>query len=129
MQSKAKQAEQEFREAFERLKANRPERLERGAQVTQNNVAREAGTCPSSLRKERYPTLLLEIQAYKSMHRDSAARNKKRSDNRTKSTKERLSAFKRQRDELVSIIETQRDHIAHLTEELERLTEGKVTPL
>ncbi len=129
MQSKAKTAEQEFREAFERLKSNQPERLDRGSAVTQNNVAREAGCDPSALKKDRYPLLVTEIQAYKTMERDSSARSRKGNDNRTKSCQDRLNACKKQRDELMSVIEAQRDHIAHLTEEVERLTEGKVTPL
>ena len=127
MSSKTKTAEQEFREAFERLKTNKPERLEKGSQVTQNNVAREAGRDPSSLRKGRYPTLIYEIQAYTTVIRESATKKKQRSDNRTRSSRNQLKSYKRQRDELVSIIEAQRDHIDRLTEELEQLKEGKIT--
>lgn len=57
-------AEQRFREAFQRLKANKPTLLEPGTAVTQNNVAREAGCDPSALRKTRFPSLIREIQAH-----------------------------------------------------------------
>jgi len=126
---KNKTAEQEFREAFERLKANLPEKLEKGVKVTQNNVAREAGRDPSSLKKERYPTLIYEIQAYTTVIRESETKKKKRSDNRSRSSKEQLESYKRQRDELMSIIEAQRDYIDRLTEELHQFKEGKVTIL
>mgnify|MGYP003629439734 FL=1 len=59
-----KSAEQEFRDAFDRLKKGKTIRLPLGAAVTQNNVAREAGRDPSALKKDRYPLLILEVQAY-----------------------------------------------------------------
>lgn len=62
-------AERRFREAFERLKAGEPLRLGRDTEVTQNNVAKEAGTDPSALRRSRYPALVTDIQAYRSSRR------------------------------------------------------------
>ena len=59
-------AERRFREAFERLKAGEPIRLNKDVEVTQNNVAKEAGTDPSALRRSRYPALVTDIQAYRS---------------------------------------------------------------
>jgi hypothetical protein len=56
--------ETRFREAFERLKAGIPKVLESGSEATQNNTAREAGKHPSALRRERFPDLVDEIQAY-----------------------------------------------------------------
>jgi hypothetical protein len=57
-----KSAEEYLRDAFERLKNNTPELLPKGTRVSQNNVAREAGSDPSALRKTRYPLLIIEIQ-------------------------------------------------------------------
>lgn len=57
-------AEQRFREAFERLKSGCPELLPPGSLVSQNNVALEAGCTPSALRKERFPTLVSDIQRH-----------------------------------------------------------------
>lgn len=57
-------AEQRFRQAFERLKLNKPQVVAPGTQVSQNNVAKEAGCDPSALRKSRFPSLVREIQAY-----------------------------------------------------------------
>lgn len=48
-------AEQRFRLAFERLKANKPNVLNPGSVVSQNNVAREAKCDPSALRKSESP--------------------------------------------------------------------------
>jgi len=62
-------AERRFREAFERLKAGEPLRLDKDTEVTQNNVAKEAGTDPSALRRSRYPALVADIQAYRSSRR------------------------------------------------------------
>jgi hypothetical protein len=57
-------AEQRFRQAFERLKADKPQVLAAGTPVSQNNVAKEADCDPSALRKSRFPSLVREIQAY-----------------------------------------------------------------
>ena len=124
-----KSAEQQFRDAFERLKCGKPQVVDRGAEVTQNNVAREAGCDPSALKKDRYPILVSEIQAYKAVEREQAAKTNKGSDNRTKSVGEKLRACRRQRDELMSVIDAQRDYIAQLSDEIESLKEGKVSRL
>lgn len=57
-------AEMMFRDAFERLKHDKPIRLPKGTPVTQNNVAKESGRDPSALRKSRYPQLIREIQKW-----------------------------------------------------------------
>lgn len=57
-------AEKLFRDAFERLKSNKPINVARDTLVTQNNVAKEAGRDPSALRKARYPRLIREIQKW-----------------------------------------------------------------
>jgi hypothetical protein len=57
-------AEQNFQDAFYRLKRDMPKILPKGTPVTQNNVAREAGRDPSSLKKSRYPALIDEIQSW-----------------------------------------------------------------
>lgn len=64
MPSATETAEGRFREAFARLKAGKPSVLGPGTAVSQNNVAKEAGTDPTALRKARYPALIREIQAY-----------------------------------------------------------------
>ena len=55
-------AEQLYRDAFLRLKQGKPLRLKKGAPVTQNNVAKEAGRDPSALKKSRFPELIREIK-------------------------------------------------------------------
>lgn len=57
-------AEKLFKDAFERLKCDKPVRLPRGTPVSQNNVAKEAGRDPSALRKSRYPRLIRAIQKW-----------------------------------------------------------------
>jgi hypothetical protein len=59
-----KTAEDQFREAFIRLKTGAPKNLPPGTIVSQNNVSREAGCDPSALRKNRYPGLIGEIQEH-----------------------------------------------------------------
>ncbi|MCL6270759.1 hypothetical protein M3P05_12575 [Sansalvadorimonas sp. 2012CJ34-2] len=61
-------AEAMFREAFERLKKNTPNRLPKGTFVSQNNVAKEAGVDPSALRSVRYPDLSAEIKQWVRAH-------------------------------------------------------------
>lgn len=70
MSSEADQltAEQRFRQAFERLKADEPKVLSKGTPVSQNNVAKEAGVGPTAFKKARFPSLIREIQAYVELH-------------------------------------------------------------
>ncbi len=64
MTSNKETAEARFGAAFERLKANSPIVVAVGTPVSQNNVALEAGTDTTALRKSRYPTLVKAIQDY-----------------------------------------------------------------
>ena len=95
-------AEQRFREAFERLKFGVPQVLPKGSNVSQNNVAKEAGCDPSALKKARFPLLVLEIQEWINTHKidqpisDRQKNLKQQKRNRT--TKEALEALKIQRD-------------------------------
>jgi hypothetical protein len=97
-----------YRAAFERLKKNEPQRLPKGTPISQNNVAKEAGSDPSALKKSRFPTLIAEIQKYVADNIDSrpesahqvrvSARKKNRS------LRERMEAVMQQRDHLASLL-------------------------
>lgn len=65
-------AEKKFRDAFDRLKAGKPDLLAKGTPVSQNNVAREAGVDPSALRRSRFPTLVAEIQLWIASNGDAS---------------------------------------------------------
>lgn len=111
-------AEQRFRQAFERLKANASRVLERNTPVTQNNVAREAGCDPSALRKSRFPLLVREIQAYLELNQDSMEsgrhiRLKNRQANRTKA--KQLKDVIRQRDAAQSALTSANERIVELS--------------
>ncbi|CAM8798752.1 KfrA N-terminal DNA-binding domain-containing protein [Burkholderia pseudomallei] len=102
MSSARETAEQRFRSAFERLKADEPQLLPRGTPVSQNNVAKEAGTDPTALKKVRYPALIREIQAWVEINGQEKAVQRERQDRR-----------RRARDDLaakVRKLEDQRDH-------------------
>jgi chromosome segregation ATPase len=94
-------AEQRFRNAFERLKADRPQVLAPGTAISQNNVAKEAGTDPTALRKARYPDLIRDIQEWvANAEREKTTLRKRRA--RQRSQREALQAqlhdLKLQRD-------------------------------
>lgn len=96
-----KTAEERFRDAFERLKEDRPLVLPRGSAVSQNNVAKEAGADPSALRKSRYPALIREIQAWVEINGS------------TKSIQVKRRAHRRKKDDHkaeIKRLESQRDH-------------------
>jgi hypothetical protein len=124
--SSKRTAEIGFREAFERLKTNQPTVLAKGAFVSQNNVAREAGRDPSALKKDRYPLLVSEIQAFSATLREQRAEKKIPHDNRTRSLKRRLADSRKQVSRLSSIVASQQQLIVDLYDEIERLEEGKV---
>ena len=119
----APSAEDRFRQAFERLKADEPKLLKLGTPVTQNNVAREAGCDPSALKKTRFPVLIRQIQAYIELHQDdhhSTGKNhKKRTANRT--MQKRLEDAIRQRDQAQSILASANTRIIELSEEVQSL--------
>ncbi len=120
---KAPTAEDRFRQAFERLKADEPKLLKPGTPVTQNNVAREAGCDPSALKKARFPVLIGEIQAYIELHQDdhhsTEKKSKKRAANRT--MQKRLEDAVRQRDQAQSILVSANTRIIELSEEVQSL--------
>lgn len=118
-----------FREAFERLKSNKPINLPAGTPVTQNNVAREAGRDPSALRSERYPELLQQIQSYILSRKEEVTDSKKAPNNRSRKLEQRLTDCRRQRDRLSSICHSQQILIEQLMDKISSLEEGKVFDL
>ncbi|MCU1756336.1 hypothetical protein [Pseudomonas helleri] len=95
-------AEQRFRQAFERLKKGTQTILPVTAQVSQNNVAKEAGCDPSALRKSRFPSLVREIQAYieiQQVHYPSLRSLKAKQKNKRIDLKTRIIVITKQRDE------------------------------
>ena len=101
-------AADQYRDAFERLKLNRPQLLPQGTPVTQNNVAKEAGSDPSALKKSRFPSLIAEIKTYVEQHAEERppslnqvnllARQKSRA------LRDRIEEVARQRDQLASLL-------------------------
>ncbi|MDU5425691.1 MAG: hypothetical protein E6123_12545 [Clostridiales bacterium] len=114
-----------YRNAFDRLKNNTPERLPKGSAVSQNNVAREAGSDPSALKKTRFPLLVSEIQKYVELHARNSplsvrqmnllARKKKRG------LRERIEDVKKQRDHLASLLSEADATILELYDRIARL--------
>lgn len=118
-----------FREAFERLKAGQPIILPKNSAVTQNNVAREAERDPSALKKDRYPTLVLEIQAFVQGQRERQIPLRARSDKRHRTERETIAALRKQNSELCSLLEGYRSHIIDLEDQVEQLKSGKIFPI
>jgi hypothetical protein len=118
-------AETAFREAFERLKQSKSEILPRGTQISQNNVAREAGGDPSALKKSRYPELVNEIQRWIHEHRPeakSSARQKTlRQREKNRSLKEIIRDLSLQRDSAATLLVEADAKILELTMENVRL--------
>lgn len=101
-------AEDDLRAAFERLKLGSTKILAPRSPVTQNNVAREAGKDPSAFKKSRYPTLILEIQAYVASRSSSAREAKKqkiiRSRKEARSLRQQLEDTRKERDLAYSLL-------------------------
>ena len=115
----------QYRAAFERLKNNVPVRLAMGTPVSQNNVAKEAGTDPSALKKSRFPLLIDEIQRYVVSQADSkpvSARQKSLSSRKkNRSLQERLDEVAKQRDNLASLLTAADTEILELRGQLAEL--------
>lgn len=118
-------AETLFRAAFERLKEDEPAILPKGAAVSQNNVAKEAGRDPSALKKERYPHLITEIQEYVAdaalLKPDSPGRRLKVARQLQKNLKERVALLEADRDLAQSLLVQAHESILTLAKENEKL--------
>lgn len=123
---KLSKAELKFREAFERLKLNRPKVLPKGTPLSQNNVAKEAGVDPSALRRSRYPDLVKEVQLYIEGNRETQVHSSsrqlilaQRSSNR--SLRDRIETITDQRDHALSMLLEAELKIIQLSSENESL--------
>lgn len=119
-------AERQFREAFERLKQGQPRRMPNGTKVTQNNVAKEAGTVPSGLRRARFPTLVRDIQEWIAAHGGEAPQQSPRQKSiaqraRNRDLRERILELEAQRDDAFGKLVSAEARIVELTIENERL--------
>lgn len=123
---KVSKAELKFMEAFERLKAGKPDILPRGAQLSQNNVAKEAGVDPSALRRTRFPELVADIQAWIEGHKDEAPQKSPRQmmiaqRSRNRDLREKVKALEEQRDKALGQLLDAQNRILELTLENQRL--------
>ncbi|PYD30129.1 hypothetical protein DND58_18105 [Pseudomonas syringae pv. pisi] len=121
----AGRAERTFREAFDRLKRDKPKLLPRGTKVTQNNVAREAGLDPSALKKARFPVLVEEIQRwvieYGQENKGSPSQAIYAQRNRNRTLREQVESLKLQRDNALALLVDADARILALTVENQRL--------
>lgn len=124
VERKIGRAEAMFREAFQRLKAGRPQNIPRGSKVTQNNVAKEAGVDKSALRTRRYPELCAEIAQWAAEHPDESLSERQQTIKRRKKARgieERLRAVTKERDRAAfRLVEAERA-IIHLTRQVKHL--------
>ncbi len=106
--AKRMSAGEQYRAAFERLKNNNPERLPKGSSVSQNNVAKEAGSDPSALKKTRFPLLIAEIQKYVEGHAEQRPPSVRQvsllARRRNRGLRERIEEITQQRDHLASLL-------------------------
>lgn len=118
-------AETAFREAFDRLKRGKPDRLPKGSSVSQNNVAKEAGCDPSALRKSRFPSLVAEIQRWVTEHAPDAPKSQRQTmlaqRGHNRSLREKIEALKIERDHAFSLLVEADAKILDLTMENIRL--------
>jgi hypothetical protein len=101
-------AEQRFRDAFERLKLGVPTVLPKGTHVSQNNVAKEAGCVPSALRKARFPLLVIAIQEWVEAHKGEQSPSERqrllKQRRKNRGTRETIADLKKQRDTAVGLL-------------------------
>jgi hypothetical protein len=124
-------AETAYREAFERLKQGKPERLPQGTPVSQNNVAKEAGCDPSALKKSRFPSLIEDIQRYVSGHaadRPASRRQTLQAQRKqNRDFRDRIEALTKQRDAVTCLLNEANAKILELADRVAEL-EVKLPP-
>jgi len=120
--ARPKTAEANFRQAFERLKIGSSKVLPAGAQVSQNNVAKEAGCDPSALRKSRFPSLVAEIQNYVTAHGGERPESERqrllKQRQRNRSARKTIADLEKQRDAANGILVEANAQIVILTRRL-----------
>lgn len=130
-------AGEQYRAAFERLKNNKPERLPKGTPVSQNNIAKEAGSDPSALKKTRFPLLIAEIQTYVELHAGERPPSVRQvsllARKKNRGFRERIEEIEQQRDNIASLLSEADATILELYDriaELERkLSVSNVLPI
>lgn len=124
-------AADQYREAFERLKLNKPQLLTKGTPVTQNNVVKEAGSDPSALKKSRFPSLIAEIKTYIEQHAEERPRSLNQINHlarqKSRALRDRIEQVARQRDQLASLLSEADAKIIELYDRIAEL-ERKRTP-
>lgn len=123
---KISKAELKFRDAFERLKAGKPDILPKGTPLSQNNVAKEAGVDPSALRRARFPELVADIQAWIEDHKDETPQKSPRQmvlaqRSRNRDLQEKVKVLEEQRDKALGQLLDAQSRILELTLENQRL--------
>lgn len=115
-------AEQRFRNAFERLKLGVPTVLPKGTHVSQNNVAKEAGCDPSALRKSRFPLLVIAIQEWVEAHKGEQAPSERqrllKQRRKNRDTREIIADLKKQRDTAVGLLADADRKLVELSEKV-----------
>lgn len=130
-------AERQFRDAFDRLRLGKSIQLPKGAKVTQNNIAREAGVDPSALRKARFPAFIAEVQAWMTengshIERESPRKRILAGRERNRDLREQLTEARAERDDAMSKLVDAEAHIVALTLEVQILraaSPSSVTPM
>lgn len=123
---KISKAELKFRDAFERLKLGKPDIVPKGTQLSQNNVAKEAGVDPSALRRTRFPELVSEIQDWIEAHKADQNQKSPRQmmlgqRSRNRDIKEKNKDLDVQRDKALGQLLDAQSRIVELTLENQRL--------
>lgn len=124
-------AEKAFRDAFDRLKRDKPKIRPRGKKITQNNVAREAGLDPSALRRSRFPKLIQEIQDWIQQNQsgpETGAASALDGRAKKREAREQLRAMKVQRDDALARLVDAEARILELTMDNDRLKALQNTP-
>jgi len=121
-------AEAEFRAAFARLRANTPRILPKGAKLSQNAIAKEAGKDPSALKKSRYPDLIREIQACVESGTQAGSPSPRQAlistRSRNRKLKARIAELKAQRDLALRELLSAKHEIFNQWQTIQRLTAG-----
>ena len=122
-------AENLFRAAYERLKSDAPVNLPKGTPVSQNNVAKEAGKHTTALKKDRYPTLVREIQDHLNQQEiDSDIIQKKKELRKQRSLEVQLTDCQKQRNNLSLVCKAQEQLIEDLMDEINDYKNGYSKP-
>ncbi|MGB3727121.1 MAG: hypothetical protein WA981_15335 [Glaciecola sp.] len=108
-----------LREALQRIIDKKTVHIKKGSKISQANVIRETGRSLDDIKLSRYPVIQAKIKEEKSNQRKQFTMQAEKASRARRSLQDRLKDAEKQRNQLVSIVESQNIYIQELLDKID----------